>query len=255
LPLPVDAPAEEGGRVRKRRKRRRVFNRIEIEIERTTEDEIWAGGLLNDARRRAARVDARARGRAGGRSGRSTRTVGPDDGRELLERADDLMAFVRPASERGRDARARGGEISSASEAETRAEEEKRRRAAGGRRTHLKLSHSMRWIMPLLTTIAFSFPSGSDRGLDPRVDPRAIASERRGELWAPARESRRRDALARPRSPLLALLREPTARPPVRARDVCACACDASPVRARSSRGGLARRRVTRESRARELSK
>jgi hypothetical protein len=79
---------------------------------------------LNDARRRAARVDARARGRAGGRSGRSTRTVGPDDGRELLERADDLMAFVRPASERGRDARARGGEISSASEAETRAEEE-----------------------------------------------------------------------------------------------------------------------------------
>ena len=36
-------------------------------------------------------------------------------------------------------------------------------------------------------------------------------------LWAPARESRRRDALARPRSPLLALLREPTARPPVRA--------------------------------------
>mgnify|MGYP004064212807 CR=1 FL=1 len=66
---------------------------------------------MNDARRRAARVDARARGRAGGRSGRSTRTVGPDDGRELLERADDLMAFVRPASERGRDARARGGDL------------------------------------------------------------------------------------------------------------------------------------------------
>eukprot|EP00982_Pelagococcus_subviridis_P010885 31034-Pelagococcus_subviridis.AAC.12 len=125
----------EGGRVRKRRKRRRVFNRIEIEIERTTEDEIWAGGLLNDARRRAARVDARARGRAGGRSGRSTRTVGPDDGRELLERADDLMAFVRPASERGRDARARGGDLVSVRSGDARGGGKRRCAAEDGGRT------------------------------------------------------------------------------------------------------------------------
>ena len=115
----------------------------------------------------------------------------------------------------------------------------------GGRRTHLKLSHSMRWIMPLLTTIAFSFPSGSDRGLDPRVDPRAIASERRGELWAPARESRRRDALARPRSPSRA--DRATAR--ARARRLCVrvrCVPGARAFLARRARASPSDARISR---------